>query len=151
MASTQTEFTPIQLPRRRKQGSRRKVSDDDAELIIAAHLEGYPPWEIDEAMRLTPGMAERTLTNHGYKSRFRVPKNEYMQYPRLYMVERMSLAAIAEKFSNKRVSRSPGTIKVYLLMIGTFIDDDGKKRKIRIRNAGHRGKQGKRGSKRRIH
>lgn len=140
----------VHLPQRRSTKSRR-VRDDDTELIINAHLEGYLPWEIDEALSYTAGTAERVLEENEYKSRFRVPKSEYEQYPRLYMVERMSLQGIADKFSTRRRNRSPGTIKVYLLMIGFYLDGEGKRKKVRIRHPGHRGKSGKSGTKRRLH
>lgn len=126
----------VHLPRRRTK-KRGRVSNDDIDLIIAAYLEGYPDWEIDEALNLSAGTAERMLEDHGYKGRFRVPKREYMQYPQLYLSERWSMSRIAEKFG-----RSPSTIKSYLLTLGTWTDSDGKKHKIRIRHCGHRGKQG---------
>lgn len=135
----------VQLPRRRVR-KRGRVSNGDIDLIVAAYLEGYPDWEIDEALNLTSGTAERVLEDHGYKGRFRVPKKEYTQYPGLYMGARMSLSAIAEKFG-----RSPTTIKSYLLTLGTWTDAEGKKHKIRIRHCGHRGKQGNTGTKRQVH
>lgn len=146
-----TEVATFHLPNRRSARKKRRVSNEDTELVCNAHLEGYFPWEIDEALVLTPGTAERVLDECGYKPRFRVPKEEWQQYPRLYMVERMSLKAIADKFSTKHRRRSPGTIKVYLLQIGFYEDTDGKKRKIRIRHAGHRGKAGKTSTKKRLH
>lgn len=146
-----TQSVSFHLPTRRSSKKRRRVNNEDTELICNAHLEGYLPWEIDEALSLSPGTAERVLEEHGYKSRFRVPKSEYEQYPRLYMVERMTLQGIADKFSTKHRRRSAGTVKVYLLMIGFYVDDEGKRKKVRIRHAGHRGKAGKTGTRKRLH